>query len=320
VVGKGQDKDSKSIDQDQMSKQEHDAAAAKQRAAVSTYDKPWYSSCSNMLERQHLRGGKCLDLCCGNGEFSHILRDKHHMDVTCADYIPFHLRHVEEQGFATIPVDIDAAAEQVDASAAPHAGKFDIVVNLAAIEHVFNSDNLLRFAHTVLKPGGLLLVNTPNIGFFAYRLYALFSGNRPFGEGHHIRFWDYRFLRTNLFLNGFSVTEDARQFYALPQDAMLRAFRNNERLASIVAWLFHGCQFLQHIPFLKGLCSDELTVLAVKDEAPAIGFELNTVRRFLQEAKGTEHGRKAMKRLREARGEGWLDEHLYLSKTVDELV
>lgn len=302
-----------------MSKLEHDAAAAEMREEVSTFDKAWYKSCSELLNRKKIQGKNCLDLCCGNGEFSQILRDKHQMDVTCADYIPFHLQHAKDEGFATISVDIDAAADQVDASAAPHIGEFDLVVNLAAIEHVFNSDNLLRFAHTVLKPNGLLLINTPNISFFSYRIYSLFSGNRPAGEGHHIRFWDYRFLRTNLFLNGFTVIEDARKFYALPQDAMQRAFRNRKCIASMVAWMFHGCQLLQHVPFLRGVCSDELTVLAVKDDAPAIGFELNTVQRFLEANEGTEKKRNAAIRLQEARRKGWLDEHLYLAKMVDGL-
>jgi len=302
-----------------MSKLEHDAAAAVLRQGMSTFDKPWYESCSEVLERNNIKGLKCLDLCCGNGEFSHILRDKHQMDVTCADYIPFHLQHARDAGFATFPIDIDAAADEVDESATPYAGQFDLVVNLAAIEHVFNSDNLLRFAHKVLKPGGLLLVNTPNIDFLAYRFYVLFSGNRPFGEGHHIRFWDYRFLRTNLFLNGFSVSDDARKFYALPQDAMLRAFKNKKRIAAMVAWMFHGCSFLQHIPFLRGICSDELTVLSVKDDVPAMGFGLNTVQRFLDEHKGTEERRDAVTRLQEARKNGWLNEHLYLAKLVDSL-
>ena len=303
-----------------MSKLEHDAAVAKMRVGVSSFDKPWYRSCSDLLDRKQIRKGQCLDLCCGNGEFSHILREKHQMEVTCADYIPFHLQHAESEGFATIPVNIDDDAGQVDAIAAKYAGKFDLVVNLAAIEHVFNSDNLLRFAHTVLKPGGFLLVNTPNISFLAYRLYVLFSGNRPFGEGHHIRFWDYRFLRSNLFLNGFTVTDDARKFYALPQDAMQRAFRNKKRIAAVAAWMFHGCKILQYVPFLRGICSDELTVLAVKDEAPTIGFELNTVQRFLKENDGTEKGQAAVIRLQEARNNGWLDEHLYLGKLVDGLL
>jgi SAM-dependent methyltransferase len=302
-----------------MSKQEHDAAAAEFRQQISTFEKPWYRSSSELLAKECIQGVRCLDLCCGNGEFSHILREKHKMDVICADYIPAHQQQVRSMGFETIPIDIDASAEQVDAVAEPYADEFDLVVNLAAIEHVFNSDNLLRFAHTVLKPGGLLLVNTPNIDFLAYRIYALFSGNRPFGEGHHIRFWDFRFLRTNLFLNGFTVINDARRFYALPQDAMLRAFKNRKRIASMVAWLFHSCQILQHIPLLRGMCSDELTVLAVKDDVPAMGFELNSVRRFLKEHAGTDKEKSAAARLLEARENGWLDEHLYLEKLVDGL-
>jgi hypothetical protein len=163
------------------------------------------------------------------------------------------------------------------------------------------------------------LVNTPNISFLSYRVYSLFCGNRPAGEGHHIRFWDYRFLRTNLYLNGFSIIDDGRKFYALPQDAMLRAFRNRKQLASLVAWFFHACRILQHVPFLRGLCCDELTVLARKDEAPAIGFELNRIKKSLRNAKLNGTLPEASKRLKEARSRGWLNEHLYLSDFVDSL-
>lgn len=303
-----------------MSKVEHDAEAAKYRAdCVSRLDKPWYRSSSEILAKNNIENSYCLDLCCGNGEFSRILRDQYRMQVVCADYIPFHLDRVAEMGFETFAVDIDADARQVDATAQKYAGSFDLVVSLAAIEHVFDSDNLLRFAHTVLKPGGILLVNTPNISFLSYRLYSIFSGNRPAGEGHHIRFWDYRFLRTNLYLNGFSIIDDGRKFYALPQDAMLRAFRNRRKLASLAAWFFHACRILQHVPFLRGLCCDELTVLARKDDAPAIGFELNRVKKFLRIAEQNGTLPDALKRLKEAHTRGWLNEHLYLSELVDSL-
>lgn len=303
-----------------MSKIEHDSEAAKYRTeVVSRLDKPWYRSSSELLTKHSISGLKCLDLCCGNGEFAGILKDRHNMEVVCADYIPYHLENVAQKGFETVLVDIDQDGAQVDQIAAEYAGKFDIVANLAAIEHVFDSDNLLRFAHTVLKDGGYLLINTPNIGFLSYRLYSIFAGNRPAGEGHHIRFWDYRFLQTNLFLNGFSVIGDGRKFYALPQDAMLRAFRNRVRLATFIAWFFHGCQILQHVPFLKGLCCDELTLLARKDDTPAIGFELNRVKKFLKNTEGSKEYTLATERLQEARDKGWLDEHLYLSKLVDEL-
>jgi SAM-dependent methyltransferase len=302
-----------------MSKLEHDAGAAEVRAQISRFDKPWYRSCSDLLIERKVHGLDCLDLCCGNGEFSHILRDRHGMRVVCSDYVPYHIETAKKSGFETFRLDIDADAVEVDGTAALYSQRFDLVTNLATIEHVFDSDNLLRFSHSVLKPGGLLLINTPNIAFLSYRIYSLFSGNRPAGEGHHVRFWDYRFLRTNLFLNGFSVAEDARKFFALPQDAMLRAFRNRRRLASFCAWFFHGCKVLQHIPFLKGICCDELTILARKDAAPAIGFELNRVQRYLDQVRGSEEYQMAVNRLKQARSKGWLDEHLYISELVDGL-
>ena len=85
-----------------MSKLEHDAAVAKLRQGVSSFEKPWYKSCSAVLQEKKIQGLKCLDLCCGNGEFSQILRDTHQMDVTCADYIPFHLQHASDNGFAIV--------------------------------------------------------------------------------------------------------------------------------------------------------------------------------------------------------------------------
>ena len=231
----------------------------------------------------------------------------------------FTCRKSKKEGFSTITVDIDQDSEKIDQLAENYRASFDLVVNLAAIEHVYNSDNLLRFAHMVLRPGGYILINTPNISFLAYRLYSIFSGNRPFGEGHHVRFWDYRFLRTNLFLNGFSVTADGRAFYALPEDAMLRAFRNRQRLAGFIAWFFHGCTIFQKIPLLKGLCSDELTVLAKRDDTPAVGFELNQVKRFFDDEDNKAEAGKAVGRFKEAQKRGWLKEHLFLSRFVDSL-
>lgn len=302
-----------------MSKLEHDTGAAEMRSQVSRYDKPWYRSCSDLLTARQISGLQCLDLCCGNGEFAEILRDRHQMQVTCSDYVPAHLDKAKQNGFETFRLDLDADTEEVDLIANSYSEQFDIVTNLATIEHVFDSDNLLRFAHTVLKPGGMLLLNTPNIAFLSYRIYSVFAGNRPSGEGHHVRFWDFRFLRTNLFLNGFTVVEDARRFFALPEDAMLRAFKNRRWIASPVAWLFHICQILQHIPFMRSLCCDELTVLARKDAVPAVGFELNRVKKYLDQLTGSEDYNSVIDRLKQAREMGWLDEHLYLSHLIDDL-
>jgi len=299
-----------------MSKAEHDTHVADRRGTTTHYDRPWYRSAIGVLERHSLRGLRCLDLCAGNAEFSEILRNQFAMRVTCADYAPTHLQRQQALGFDTFRVDLDADTAVVDAIAQTRASAFDLIVSLATIEHIFNSDNFLRLCHTVLRPGGLLLLNTPNIAFIGYRLYAACSGGRPFGEGHHVRFWDFRFLRTNLFLNGFRITDDARGFFALPLDTLTRAFRGHAELARATAPLFHACKVIQHLPGCRGCASDELTVLAEREDVPPIGFQLMRVEPELERIRGTPVGAAADARLSEARRRGWLREHLWLDALV----
>lgn len=300
-----------------MSKQEHDAAVAVGRSAARHVDRPWYRSAEGVLEEHGLRGLTCLDLCAGNAEFSELLRERFSMRVTCADYAPAHLEHQRALGFDTVAVDLDGPADEVDRAAAGAAGIFDLVVSLAAIEHIFDSDNFLRFCHTVLKPGGLLLVNTPNIAFAGYRLYTRLSGGRPFGDGHHVRFWDFRFLRTNLFLNGFDVIADARGYFGLPSDVMVRALRGRPRAGWAVSRLFGVCRALQRVPGLRGWATDELTVLARKEATYPVGFQLQRVRAMLDRLRGRPEHDAVLARLREARRRGWLDEHLMLKALTD---
>jgi SAM-dependent methyltransferase len=301
-----------------MSKTEHDTRAAELRGSSTHYERPWYKSAAIILRRRDLTGLNCLDLCAGNAEFSEILRDQFGMKVTCADYAPAHLKRQQELGFRTLPVDLDASTESVDAAAGKHTGNFDLVVSLATIEHVFDSDNLLRFAHTVLRPEGMLLVNTPNISFAGYRLYSCLSGNRPFGEGHHVRFWDYRFLRTNLFLNGFQEIEDARRFFSPPLDQLTRAFRGRQHVAAVISFLFHACRLLQHLPGGKNWFADELTVLAKREDVQPVGFQFLRVREELARLHGLPERSRVLARLNEARRLGWLQEHLLLNALVAE--
>jgi SAM-dependent methyltransferase len=301
-----------------VSKQEHDSAAAILRGARRHVDRAWYRSAGDVLERHRLRGLTCLDLCAGNAEFSEILRDRFAMRVTCADYAPAHLEHQRSLGFDTLLVDLDGQADAVDRAAAARTEAFDLVVSLAAIEHVFDSDNFLRFCHTILKPGGLLLVNTPNIAFAGYQLSMWLNGGRPFGEGHHVRFWNFRFLRTNLFLNGFGVIDDARGYFGLPSDVMTRALRGRHRAGQVLARLFGVCRGLQRLPGLRGWCTDELTVLARKEPTAPIGFQYRRIRSALDQLQGRPEREDVLARLRAARKRGWLDEHLMLKALVDE--
>ena len=296
-----------------MSKREHDQTVASRRSIVSTMDRPWYRCACRLLDKHNLHGQICLDLCCGNAEFSQILRNDYGMRVTCADYASLHLDHAAKSGFDTIRVDLDAESAVVDVLAMEYTERFDIIVSLATIEHVFASDSFLRFCWNVLKPSGYLLLNTPNISFAGYRLYSIFSGNRPFGEGHHVRFWDLRFLRTNLFLNGLDLIDNGSRFYGVSPELLMRAFRGKRRLASLMAPLFGICAVLQHLPGGKSWFADELTVLAKKEDTYPIGFQYTHVEADLERTRGNRAERQGRLRLKEALRRGWLREHPMLA-------
>ena len=305
-----------------MTKFEHDAAAAKHREQVSTLNKPWYRSCSQVLESLPLQGGKAVDLCSGNVEYSRVLRDCFKMDVVCADYIPHHIKKATEQGFPTLNIDLDGDWKSIESAIADHIGKYDLVVNLAAVEHVFCSDNLMGVAHKLLKPGGLFVINTPNIEFLGYRLYSLLNGNRPFGEGHHIRFWDYRFLRTCLYFNGFEINKDSRKFFSLPEEAMRRAFKNRLWVSRNIAKLFYCCFLFQKIPFFRGWATDELTLLCRKEELVPVPFDYLYIRSVLEDKSEEVRARQneILDRLTRASNRGWLKEHIYMSELVEKYI
>jgi len=283
------------------------------------YDRVWYASASSVLTQRGLRNLRCLDLCCGNAEFSEILRDRFGMQVTCADYAPVHLEHAKRLGFDILEVDLDADAPVIERTINAVREQFDLIISLATIEHVFDSNNVFNLCYHALKPNGLFLVNTPNISFLAYRMYSVFSGNRPFDEGHHIRFWTSRFLRTNLFLNGFDVLQEAPRFYALSEVVFLRAFRGRTMLARMVTRAFYISKILQHFPFGKELFTDQLTVLAQKVAIPPLGFGVPSVERALTEMSDTDIRAQAVARIKQAYVRGWLTEFPYLTSFVKDL-
>jgi len=93
---------------------------------------------------------------------------------------------VATQGFKPLAADIDKQLfilpwleyRQIDLNGKLpfKKGQFDCVVCIEGIEHVENQYLLIReFARTI-KPGGRLLLTTPNISNLSSRFYALLSG------------------------------------------------------------------------------------------------------------------------------------------------
>lgn len=103
------------------------------------------------------RGAHILDVACGGGKLLQFYRDQGYTAVQGVDISP-------EQVALARQVTPEVAQANVLEYLAAHPGRFDLISGLDIVEH-FNKDEVLRFldlCHAALKPGGRLVLQTPN--------------------------------------------------------------------------------------------------------------------------------------------------------------
>lgn len=133
-----------------------------------------------------------------------------------------------------------------DSLAAALDGKsFDVVFCGEVIEHLFSPDALLREIHTLMAPSSILILSTPNLGYWLNRVLLLagvsplFLENsaerklgrftRALGQGNttegHIRLFTYRALRELVELTGFEIVSVTPTYvWRFPPDLVLSRF------------------------------------------------------------------------------------------------
>lgn len=111
---------------------------------------------------------KVLDVACGISTLGLTFSD----NVSGFDFNPEAIAICKKKGMNVRYGDVEKKWDYKD-------GSFDIVIMSHIIEHVKNPDHLLQEAKRVLKKGGIIIVNTPNLAAWFNRC-LLPLGYQPF--------------------------------------------------------------------------------------------------------------------------------------------
>jgi len=136
-----------------------------------------------------------VDLACGGGKLLHFFRQRGYTDVLGVDISPEQIQLARQANSHVVEQNVLDYLEQ-------HRGEFALITGLDIIEH-FSKPEVLRFldlCHAALKPGGRLILQTPNADtpWGTYHRYNDFT--------HEVCF-QHNSLRNLLRLCGFSGFE-----------------------------------------------------------------------------------------------------------------
>lgn len=121
------------------------------------YENYWYRRHEVVYESLvgRTRGRRVLEAGCGEG-YGAALLSREAAHVTALDYDDYTTGHVR----AAYP---DLPIIRANVVALPFAElSYDVVVSLQTIEHLWDQDTFVRECVRVLRPGGTLIVSTPN--------------------------------------------------------------------------------------------------------------------------------------------------------------
>ncbi len=226
------------------------------REIVEHYDEIWRNvdfppylrALYRALEELPLQKGcRVLDVACGNGSFGEWFMSRLDAEMYGIDYSPVAVDTCHEKGYREVrTVDLDK--EKI-----PFENDFfDLIVLSAVVEHIMSPEDVLKQACRRLKPGGRVIVLTPNISWIANRL--LFAMGRwdhvlMGGTKGHISYMNQRQLTHALTGAGFqdldwthsvmAVFDDAKRKRSLVKRAIIRLLNDRRAKTWQSLWAFN---------------------------------------------------------------------------------
>ena len=177
-------------------------------------------------------GSRVLDLGCSQGLLARPLKDKG-VQVTGVDARP--PRRLAAELAEYFQGDLEQALEL------PAGRVFDYVVVADVIEHLRDRQPLLRSARRYLKEDGRLLISTPNIALWFYRL-SLLAGRFEYGprgvlDRSHVHLFTRATFRREVEKAGFHVLRE--RVTALPFELVFES-TGRSRLVHALARSYHA--------------------------------------------------------------------------------
>lgn len=155
---------------------------------------------------------RVLDVGCGTGSISQILRDRLQLDYVGLEPNPERSAVARSHG---LDVRTDVLGPQSLAGLAP----FDVVLFADVLEHLVDPVEVLQIARTALKPEGVVIASVPNVAHWFVR-FNLLRGKfeyQPSGlmDATHLRWFTRKSVRRPFESAGFVVTKQTTTSGAL---------------------------------------------------------------------------------------------------------
>lgn len=146
---------------------------------------------SEVLPLLPFEKGRILEIGCGSGATLNYLKDHHKISwAGGAEYSPLAANEARK----TLDQVWEGDVEKIDLEADIAAGSLDAVLCMDVLEHLVDPWAVVERLHKLLKPGGVLISNLPNIRHHKIVWALLFKGQWKYEESGildrtHLRFF-----------------------------------------------------------------------------------------------------------------------------------
>ena len=195
------------------------------------------------------RGGRVLDVGCGTGGLTALVRDECSARVVGVEPDPLRAARARERG-------IEVHEGVLTSSLASVLGTFDVVLYADVLEHLVDPLGELEKVAQFLAPDGVIIISVPNVAHWSVRVNLLRGrfNYAPMGimDATHLRWFTSRTLLQLLKRAGFTpvqIKHSSGGFLPCYQNTMLSRIPTRLRNAAIrrlikfVPTLF-ACQFV----------------------------------------------------------------------------